>query len=271
METTPKEETLSEIQPAQLVKEVPFPSLAILLESHGPALFDKLIPFSIRDAIEEYGRLKDKKSKELLGCINDNIVLGEAALKALALPSTLEAFEVPLGLPKSILDKSNEVKKEGGTASILEMQMTLEALASKDIEILTSARKLINDEEREDDGLRIRFKDNWKRLPSSKLNQNLKGIILNFQEKLAAASRSDELLRKKIDDSLHIIESLCSSKEELEASIPSSSSNSTIGAKDPTVKLLRQLLDQLKACHNNLKEIEAEIKSFCSRDSIGKL
>lgn len=270
MEATPAEGALSEIQTARLIKEVPFPSLTSLLESYGPPLFDKLVPLSIREAKDEYKQLKGKKSKELVDRINDRIGLGEAALKALSLPSTIEAFEAPLGLPKSILEKSDEVKKEGGTSSLLEMQQTLEALASKDIEILSSARKMINDEEREDEELRRRFNDNWKRLPSAKLNQNLKNAITNFQEKMVAASNSDETLRKKINDSLHIIESLCSSKEELEASIPSSSANSTIGSKDPTIKLLRQLLDQLKAVHRNLKETEEEIKKFCANDSIGK-
>jgi programmed cell death 6-interacting protein len=270
MQATPNEEGLSEIQTARLIKEVPFPSLTSLLESYGPALFDKLIPYSIREANEEYGQLKEKKSKELVDCIRDCVGLGEAALKALNLPSTLDAFEAPLGLPQSILEKSEEVKKNGGSASIQEMLLTLEALASKDIEILSSARKMINDEEKEDNELRQRFNENWKRLPSSKLNQNLKDTIVNFQEKIVAASGSDEKLRMKINDSLHIIESLCSSKEELEQSIPSSSVKSTIGTKDPTIKLLRQLLDQLKGVHNGLKEVEEEIKKFSSNDTMGK-
>jgi programmed cell death 6-interacting protein len=270
MEATPVEGDLSVIQTARLVKEVAFPSLTSLLESYGPPLFDKLVPFSIREASEEYGRLKEKRSKELVDLIRDSIGLGEAALKALSLPSTLEAFEAPLGLPKSILVKSEQVKKDGGAASIQESLLTLEALASKDIEILSRARKMISDEEKEDDEMRKRFSDNWKRMPSSKLNQNLKNAITNFQEKILAASGTDDALRSKINDSLHIIESLCSSKEELEQSVPSSSANSTIGSKDPTIKLLRQLLDQLKAVHNSLKEIEEEIKTFCSNDSKGK-
>ena len=271
MEAIPSQESLAEIQNVQLIKPVPFPSLSSLLESYGPAFFDKLIPRSIREGIEEYARLKEKKCKELVDSMNDSMGLAKAALKSLSLPGTLEAFEVPLGLPKSILDRSNEVKKEGGTSSILEMQLTLKALSKNDMDVLLHAQRLILDEEKEDDELRKRFSNNWKRMHSSKLNQNLKNMIAKFQEKMVSAAGSDDVLSKKINDSLHVIESLCSSKEELEALIPSASSNSAMGAKDPNVKLLRQLLDQLQGVEKTFKEIEVELKSFSASDSIGNI
>ena len=270
MEAVPPQDSLGQIQEAQLIKEVIFPSLSALLESYGPPLFEKLIPYSIREAVQEYGKLKEKKQRGLSDSIQDSIGLGKAALSALSLPATLEAFEVPLGLPKSILEKSDDVKKQGGTNCILDLQMTLVTLAKRDKDILFNAQKILLEEEKEDEMLCNRFSTNWTRLPSSKLNENLKNMISNFQNKLARAFESDSIFSKKIDDSLHVIESLCSSREELEALIPSSSPTSTIGAKDPNIKLLRHLIDQLQAVHKAMKEIDDEILSFCKTDSVGK-
>jgi len=62
---------------------------------------------------------------------------GFSVLASLNLPAAIEALEQPIGLPQGLLKRSEEVRKEGGAASLISQRETILQLASKDNEILS--------------------------------------------------------------------------------------------------------------------------------------
>ena len=58
-----------------MAKSVPFPDSAALLEIAGSGLFEKIIPFAVQEAAEEYKGIRDKKIEEIQDKIKDVLTL----------------------------------------------------------------------------------------------------------------------------------------------------------------------------------------------------
>ena len=81
METVPGEKDLESITGAQMVKPVPLPEDQAMRDISGLPLFDKLVPFAIQQASEEYDVKKSKRThelslkiKEMLGLANKYVL-----------------------------------------------------------------------------------------------------------------------------------------------------------------------------------------------------
>lgn len=66
-----------------------------------------------------------------------------------------------------------------------------------------------------------------------------------------------------------MVENLSLSRSELEASIPSSTQNSTIASKDPTIKLLKTHLESLNSSIRRRAEIADDLRRKGKNDDIG--
>jgi hypothetical protein len=78
--------------------------------------------------------------------------------------------------------------------------------------VLKSAIRILEEEQRADFEMRNHFKEKWQRVPSDQLNKNLREAAKSFQEKLAAASKSDAVVKKKWEDNLPYVEMLCGTR-----------------------------------------------------------
>ena len=201
-------------------------------------------------------------------------------MASLNLPSAIEALEQPLGLPTSVLQNSAQVIRDGGSQGLFELWETLQALSEKDKSLLKGALAALEEEENEDDQLRKHFQDRWLRAPSSQLNKNLKEMGKTFFEKMDAAGRSDASIKNRLDEQLPFLESLSGNKvclgtcdshvqQDLEASIPAATNTSTIGAKDPTIRVIRSLMDKLTINGNMLRQVETEVNTYSKSENIG--
>jgi hypothetical protein len=59
-----------------------------------------------------------------------------STLASLSLPAAIEAVEQPIGLPPTLLKRSEEVRSLGGAQSLTEMMQTLTVLATQDSDLL---------------------------------------------------------------------------------------------------------------------------------------
>lgn len=189
-------------------------------------------------------------------------------LISLNLPGSIEALEQPLGLPASLLQKSEEVRREGGAESITSLSETLSALRDADLRLLNEAIQILDEEERQDTEMRNHLKNRWTRPPSAQLNKNLREAGDSFKEKLVLAQKSDSMIQRKLEDHLPSIDALGSNRADLEASIPASSPASSIGGKDPIVKAMRALLNELGGLQSSFKETMDQAKKLAKEDSI---
>ena len=138
-----------------------------------------------------------------------------SALASMNLPSAIEALEQPIGLPPALLQRSQEVRNQGGARGLNDQWQTATALGQKDAEILDEAVRVLDEEAKEDEELRTQFRERWGRTPSKDLTNNLRDTVRTFRNKLEAAKKADQLVRGKIDTHIHFIESLSLTKVRL--------------------------------------------------------
>jgi programmed cell death 6-interacting protein len=64
----------------------------------------------------------------------------------------------------------------------------------------------------EDTECRTQFKERWTRVPSSDLQKNLRDQLTKHKKTFSTARSGDEVINKKYDQNIHLIESLCATK-----------------------------------------------------------
>ncbi|TPX56668.1 hypothetical protein PhCBS80983_g04377 [Powellomyces hirtus] len=269
METVPRFETLEAISGANMVKPTPIPDLSSISDIVGPQMFAGLVPFSVHQSVSLYSHKKDAVVSSLVNKLNDASGYYQSTLASLNLPASIEALEQPIGLPKSLLQHSEEVRSQGGSRSLQDTWATIAAVAEKDSTILNEAITALDDEAREDENMRNQFGARWSVPRSADLTSNLRDSAKTYRIKLDAAKKSDSLIGDKLAKHLHFIESLSLTKAELEASIPSSTVSSTLVTKDPNVKNLKAMLDQMSKNMTRRGAVIGDLKGMSASDDIG--
>lgn len=112
----------------------------------GPPLFRSLIPYAVRRSIALYNERKNTAiNKQLIPEWETITSKNHALLNELGLPGSLQAIEVSLGLPPSLITHMDDVKSQGGIAKLKQMRADVRNLCSSDKEIYeqVSTSKLI--------------------------------------------------------------------------------------------------------------------------------
>ncbi|KAJ3182011.1 pH-response regulator protein palA/rim20 [Geranomyces variabilis] len=269
METVPRAEALQPIARANMVSPTPIPELSAISDIVGPQLFSRLVPFSVHQSVSVYTHKKDQTVGALISKLKDASAMYQSTLSSLNLPASIEALEQPIGLPKSLLEHSEEVRNQGGSRSLEDTWASIKAIAAKNRAILDEALAALDEEAREDENMRAQFGARWSVPRSSELTSNLRESARAYRAKLEAAEKSDKLIASKLEKHLHYIESLSLTKPELEASIPSSTVSSTLVTKDPNVRLLKATLDQMNKNLAQRNGVIADMKKLAASDDIG--
>ncbi|KAJ3185229.1 pH-response regulator protein palA/rim20 [Gaertneriomyces sp. JEL0708] len=268
METIPRPELLEPIDGANMVNPLPVPTLQQLGEIVGTPMFAKLVPFSVHQSVSVYQHKKDAVTTVLQNRLNEATAVATSTLASLNLPASIEALEQPMGLPPALLQHSQEVRSQGGAHSLRDSWETISSLARRDSDILDEAIRQLDEEEREDDELRVQFATRWTRTRSSDLNRSLRDCARVYRNKLEVARKSDETIAGKMEKHMHFIESLSLTREELEASIPSSTAQTTPVSKDPNVQKLKMLINTLNEQSKRRQQVIEEVKRVAAGDDI---
>ncbi|KAI8817046.1 BRO1-like domain-containing protein [Fimicolochytrium jonesii] len=268
MEPVTRTEALQPIGAANMVTPHSFPAPSQITDIVGPPLFAKLVPFSVHQSVSVYTHKKEALVNSLVTKLTEATAVAQSTLASMNLPAAIEALEQPIGLPKTVIEHSEEVRQQGGAQSLHDTWATITALAEKDNGILVEAIRTLDEESAEDENMRAQFGPRWTGPRSAELTPNLRESAKVYRQKLDTAKKSDLLIKAKLEKNLHFIESLGLTKPELEASIPSSTQSSTLVTRDPNVKQLKQLLDQLNKNIKRRAPLVAEIKTAAAADDI---
>ncbi|TPX34133.1 hypothetical protein SeMB42_g07358 [Synchytrium endobioticum] len=268
LDIIPSLENLSPIQKAEMVSPTPVPDLTALTDVVGPPLFAKLVPFAVHQAVSLYATRKEAFVNDQLKRAADATESCHKTLQSLNLPGAIDALEQPIGLPPAVLSRSEQVQRSGGVAGLSSQYETLLSLAKADSLLLDEALKALDNEAKDDDEARQQFKDRWTRTPSRDLTANLRDTAKMYRDKLDMATSSDRLVKAKIDTNFAVMTALSSSKDELEASIPSSTTATTIALKDSNIKEIKSLLNQLNDTIKAREQVLGELKHFSTADDI---
>jgi programmed cell death 6-interacting protein len=140
LDPVPQFSSLPPIAKAPMVK--PILPQDVNTPSKSP-LFRTLIPYTIRQSIALYNERKITLiNKQLIPEWEAITSQEHALLRELGLPGSLQAVEVSLGLPPTLVTHMEDVKTKGGIAKLKQMRADVRNLCASDKEIYEQVHKL---------------------------------------------------------------------------------------------------------------------------------
>lgn len=173
-------------------------------------LLRTVIPYAVRQSIALYNERKNALiSKQLIPEWEAITAQEHALLRELGLPGSLQAVEVSLGLPPSLITHMEDVKAKGGISKLKQMRTDVRNLCASDKEIyeqvllisayLMKAVDSLRTEAKEDDALRTKHgTKNWTRESSAEAAKSLREQGDRLGAVLKKAEESDGMVRSKL-------------------------------------------------------------------------
>lgn len=231
--------------------------------------FAKLIPLRVRKADSVFSERKAELLRNLSAELDKNNSNTKKALNSMGLPGAIEALETPHGIPLSLLQKMQHVKKEGGSAFLNEQLESLHHLAAENSAFLDSAVQCLDDEENDDSQMRAQYGMDWTRTPSHTLNSVFRQEANKWKTNLEHAIKSDGFIKTSLIEWQREIDLLTQDQGQVLALLPEASKQdvSVVSLKallkelDDTLLQSENALTQLKEAINKVDILEALIKS----------
>ncbi|KAL7623814.1 pH-response regulator protein palA/rim20 [Parahypoxylon ruwenzoriense] len=220
----------------------------------GPALFTKLVPYSVHIAVSIYeerrDRLVDQNIVAELETLNERI---HGILSSLNLPGSIQAFEKPLGLPGTLVQHAEEIRQADAIHRLQRSFADIDKLRAADLAIFEEGRDLLQAEEEEDTQLRRKYgTDRWARLESrseptqgEKLWNQVKDAEGWFQN----SASSDGVVRDKFYSIEPTLAVLAGSDRSLLDFVPSS-------RRTEIPESLKPAIGRLRSAYNNIARLE---------------
>ncbi|KAJ3565142.1 hypothetical protein NPX13_g7607 [Xylaria arbuscula] len=179
----------------------------------GPALFTKLVPYSVHLAVSIYEERRDRMvNQNIIGELENLNERIHEILSSLNLPGSIQAFEKPLGLPGTLVQHAEEIRQADARNRLLRSFADIDKLRATDMAMFEEGRDLLRAEEEEDNRLRMKFgTDRWARSESrNEPNQGAKLWTQTAEAEgwFANSESSDGVVREKfysIEPTLNIL------------------------------------------------------------------
>ncbi|KAG8409145.1 pH-response regulator protein palA/rim20 [Metarhizium acridum] len=220
----------------------------------GPALFSKLVPFSVHVAISIYEERRDRMVNQNiiqdLEVLNDKI---HSLFSAIGLPGSLQALEKPLGLPPSLVQHAEELRQADAIGRLRKSFTDIDKLRAADIAIFEEGTSALAAEREEDQKARRKYgTDRWTRPESQSDAQGGKlwGHAGEIEGYFASSASSDGVVREKFAANEELLHILCGSDRALMDFVPSSSQRDT----NPELKAS---VGKLRSAYNDVLRLES--------------
>ncbi|KAK8087159.1 BRO1-like domain-containing protein [Apiospora phragmitis] len=210
----------------------------------GPALFTKLVPYSVHIAVSIYEERRDRM-------VNQNIiaeleVLNERIheiLSSLNLPGSIQAFEKPLGLPGTLVQHAEEIRQADAINRLQRSFADIDKLRAADIAVFEEGKELLQAEEEEDNRLIRRYgTDRWGR-PESRVEPSqgakLWNQVAEAEGWFGNSASSDGVVRDKFRAIEPILAVLAGSDRGIMDFVPSSRRTEIPESLKPAIGRLR--------------------------------
>jgi len=272
MDLIPDFSKIPPLDGAVMVKPIPMPDQKSLEGIVGKPLFDCLIPFNYHEITVNYNTNKEQLVGNLINKLKSESQAFEDKISSLNINASIDALEQTHGLPQSVIDRSNIVIRKGGLKSIEETFSKASALSQENQNIIDKLKRDLNEEENDDLAAKSQFGERWTRETSRNLNRGLMEKLKSYEEKVNQAVTSDSIVRAKIDQNIVGIETLSSTKDELEASIPACRPNTALNLQNnPEVVNLREKMKQFEQSMEQKQTIIKNLNEKCKNDSINNV
>src|SRR6478735_2348562 len=220
----------------------------------GPALFSRLVPFSVHVATSIYEERRDRMvSQNIIPELESLTEKIHEILASLGLPGSLQALEKPLGLPPSLVQHAEEIRQADAINRVLKSFDDIDKLRSGDMAIFEEGKAALASEEEEDQRLRMRYgTDRWVRPESrqdpqgEKLWQHATEIDSYFQSSFS----SDAVVREKFGAIQDLLAILSGPDRDLMDSVPSS-------RRVDIPETLKPVIGRLRGAYNDVLRLES--------------
>ncbi|KAK4145147.1 BRO1-like domain-containing protein [Dichotomopilus funicola] len=231
----------------------------------GPALFTKLVPFSVHLAVSIYEERRDR-------LVNNNIVTELEAMtdklhgiiSSLNLPGSLQALEKPMGLPGTLVQHAEEIRQADALNRLQRGLSDIEKLCASDKTIFDEGKALLAAEEEEDNKFRLMHgTQRWSR-PASRADQahdggaKLWNQASEIEGYFTSSTSSDEVVREKFAAVKGTLAILAGSDRGMLDYIPNSRKTEIPDTLKPAIGKLRGVYnDVLRLESRRRKRVEA--------------
>lgn len=223
----------------------------------GPALFTKLVPFSVHLAVSIYEERRDRLVNNTI--ISELETLTEKLheiLSSLNLPGSLQALEKPLGLPGTLVQHAEEIRQADALNRLQRGFADVEKLCASDRAVFEEGKILLEAEGEEDRKLRLKYgTQRWAR-PESRLDSSHDGGAKLWKQAaeidgyFASSTSSDAVVREKFAAVKDILAILAGSDRGLMDYIPNS-------RKTEIPELLKPAIGRLRGVYNDVMRLES--------------
>ncbi|XP_052824372.1 programmed cell death 6-interacting protein, partial [Octopus bimaculoides] len=254
-EKIPDSKSLTPIGKAPVAKPTPLPAT---MSSKFVDLFQKLFPLPVHDGIVAFDNRKNQIINQETGRLKEATLLLNSVLASLNLPAAIEDLSGD-SIPTSLLDKAQQLKRDGGVESLNKMMQDLPELLGRNREILNESTRMLEEEAKSDSQLREQFKGKWTRTASGQLTETMKIEASKYEQILNTAIQADKIVQEKYNKHKEAILLLSKPEKEIKSSLPSA--NPTAALQDSNVvQELRKLMEQVETIKAEREAIEREIK-----------
>ncbi|KAK4652782.1 pH-response regulator protein palA/rim20 [Podospora pseudocomata] len=223
----------------------------------GPALFTKLVPFSVHVAVSIYEERRDR-------LVNNNIIAEletmtdrlHEILSSLNLPGSLQALEKPLGLPSTLVQHAEEIRQADALNKLQRGFADVEKLCASDKAVFEEGKALLAAEEEEDHALRLKYgTQRWAR-PESRADPSHDGGAKLWNQAgdidgyFASSTSSDAVVREKFAAVKETLAILAGPDRGMMDYIPNS-------RRTEIPELLKPAIGRLRGVYNDVLRLES--------------
>jgi programmed cell death 6-interacting protein len=238
----------------------------------GPALFSKLVPYSVHLAASIYvdrrDRLVNGTIVEELEALTNKI---HEVLRSLNLPGSLQALEKPLGLPPGLVAHAEEIRQQDGINRLLRSMEDTKKLMYTDQAIYQEGVDILRSEAAEDEGARRKFgTERWTRPPAEQAAPKLYAQINEIDGYFKAATNSDNIVKTKLKENEHFIRLLSGPDHELENYVPSGRRPAITGDVEREAGKLRGSFNEVSRLESRRRRKIEALRTKAKQDDISK-
>lgn len=238
----------------------------------GPALFSKLVPYSVHLAASIYVDRRDRLVNTTIVEELENLTTQiHEVLQSLNLPGSLQALEKPLGLPPGLMAHAEEIRQQDGIHRLERSMEDTQKLMYSDQAVYNEGVDMLKSESGEDENARRRYGTAlWTRPPAEQAAPKLYAQIKEIDGYFKAASNSDNIVKTKLRENERFIRLLSGPDHDLENYVPS-------GRRPAITGDVEREAGKLRGCFNEVSRLESRrrrkieaLRTKAKQDDISK-
>lgn len=208
-------------------------------------MFSALLPMAVQQAMSAFDLRKIEIINGEKAKMQSETQMLNGILASLNLPAALEDTSGN-SLPQSLREKAQAVQNRGGMDALQSLLSELPSMLQRNKEILDECERMLKDEEDSDAELRSKFKAQWARTPSAKLNDPLKSNLQKYSQIINTAVNADGIVKEKFEKHKEKMNMLCLPEDQLQSDIPAGSPVASCSSVEHLKGLMREV-DSVKS------------------------